>query len=124
MPSTLIAQMVIGAEFVKFYVNRPNGDWHRVFFIAFFAPSVNHPNGDCWRGLFSPPKPIAQMAVGGEGPFLFVLCVVYICCFQFLPLSQSLNGDWWRGLFSPSKPIAQMAVGGEEPFCFFEYLPL
>ena len=57
----LIAQMVIGIE----------------FFITFFAPSVNHPNGDCWRGLFSPPKPIAQMAVGGEGPFLFFVVLFF-----------------------------------------------
>ena len=80
-------------------------------------------NGDWWRGLFSPPKPIAQMAVGGEGPFLFnsfrlcplffsilfgyahflnlffgdalFLCFFFVAFSFFAPVSQSLKCDWW-----------------------------
>ena len=44
-------------------------------------------NGDWWRVLFSPPKPIAQTAVGGEGPFFL----------SFL-------------FFCPCKPIAQVRL--------------
>ena len=137
MPSTSIAQKVSGVRFfyfvnsffffLNFYAYCPS------FFNFIFRSFRQSLNGDCWRGLFSPPKPIAQMAVGGEGPFFFLFFFFVYCpflfsvCFfffQFLPLSQSLNGDWWRGLFSPPKPIAQMAVGGEGPFLFLNLLNL
>ena len=42
------------------------------FFVFQFLPLSQSLNGDWWRGLFSPSKPIAQMAVGGEEPFFFV----------------------------------------------------
>ena len=77
--------------FCALYVNRPKGEWRTAFFyfvnsfffLNFYAycPSFfnfifrsfrQSLNGDCWRGLFSPPKPIAQMAIGGEGPFFLV----------------------------------------------------
>jgi hypothetical protein len=49
---------------------------HLLFFEL--LPVSQSLNGDWWRGLFSPPKPIAQTAVGGEGPFFL--------SFFFLPL--------------------------------------
>ena len=67
------------------------------FSIFKLLPQSQSLNGDWWRGLFSPSKPIAQMAVGGEEPFFF---------FVVAPVSQSpkaIGGEGHPNMaFAPS----------------------
>ena len=68
-PPKPIAQMAIALGLFSFFF---------FFFFHFLflelLPLSQSLNGDWWRGLFSPSKPIAQMAVGGEEPFFCFCC--------------------------------------------------
>jgi hypothetical protein len=99
VPSTLIAQMVIGVWFfllffffLKFincsllfcalYANRPNGDWRMAFFSTYYFPFL----------FFLRSRLIAHMAIGLVS-FFFNLCG---------PSGNHPNGDCWRALFFSS----------------------
>ena len=95
-----IAHMVLGVDFVLIHFSVLRGITHMViaggpffsFFFSFyfiFCPKANHSMVIGGGAFFSPPKPIAQMAVGGEGPF-------FLSFFFFIaPVSQSPKCDWW-----------------------------
>ena len=103
--------------FLNFYAYCPS------FFNFIFRSFRQSLNGDCWRGLFSPPKPIAQMAVGGEGPFLFNsfrLCPLFFSIlFGYAHFLNLFFGDALFlcflffvafFFFRPCKPVAQMRL--------------
>ena len=106
--------------FCALYANRPNGDWRRVvvlnfsvlrsitqmviaggpFFSSFFLHQSQSLNGDWWRGLFSPPKPIAQTAVGGEGPFFFFFLFFFCPCKPIAQVRLVVRGNLFPPYYS------------------------
>ena len=106
--SMRIAHMVLGVEFFLIHFSVLRAITHMVIaggpffsflflFLKSFSPQSQSLNGDWWRGLFSPPKPIAQMAVGGEGPFLFNsfrLCPLFFSIlFGYAHILNLFSGD-------------------------------
>ena len=96
LPSTLIAQMVIGVWFFqplflffKRYVNHPNGDWHSVFLLHFsFLRSITQMV--VAGGAFFRPSQSPRWRLAGCCFFSFSFSLIL---FFLLSLSQSPR---WR----------------------------